>query len=250
METSRRFLATGGMHPRGWPNGRSQRRAECLIEGSEPRIELTACFAQPIERQVLDAAGEPVAGLEVTGRRYTSGVEITERAVELSAPPSRTAAVRAAGGERAELRENGALAGAVVWRWQPLHVTVEAWVEEIGPGLRRLRVDLANRIEWGDGPRERVLLLTPRATRVLIHSPDGAFASLNDPPAHLREHSAACRNEGLWPVPVGEAGDRRTMLAAPIPLEDYPSFARRSKDGSRDLVAADGWPGAGLRQAA
>jgi hypothetical protein len=45
---------------------------------------------------------------------------------------------------------------------------------------------------------------------------------LADPPSHLREHSGACHNEGLWPVLIGEASDRRTMLAAEIRLQDYP----------------------------
>ncbi len=225
MEMSRQFLARGGAYPRGCPDGPSLLRTECLIEGTDPHLEANLRFGQAIERQVLDAEGEPVDELVVTGHRYTSGEEMVQRDVQLSSLPGRTAAVRAAACERAELSENSALAGTLVWRWEPLHATVEAWTEELGPGLRRVRIDVANRLECDDGPEGRARRRTLHATHLLLHSPDGAFASLAHPPAHLREHAIACCNEGLWPVPLGEAGDRRTVLAAPVHLEDYPHVA-------------------------
>jgi hydrogenase maturation protease len=222
MEVNRRFFARGGVYPRGWPGGPSQLRAECLIEGADPQIEVTVRFEQAIRRQIVDPAGQPVEELVVTGHRYSSGEETVEREVRLTSLPNRTAAIRVAGSERTELTEGGAPAGAVVWRWEPQHGTVEAWSEEIGPGLRRVRVEIANRLEWDGGARERALLRALRSAHVVMHSPDGAFASLAEPPPRLRGEAAACRNEGLWPVPIGEAGDRRTILASPVVLEDYP----------------------------
>lgn len=222
---SRQFFASGDVYPRGWAAGPSQLRAECLIEGSDPRVELTARFAQVVERQIFDATGAPVAELVVTGRRYECGKETAEREVRLAALPDRTAAIRTAGSAQAELTERGRPAGTVVWRWEPMHGTVEAWTEELAPGLHRVEVDVANRLEWlGDEP-ERALMQTLRSTHVVMHSPDGAFVSLAHPPAHLRGQAAACHNEGLWPVPIGEAGDRRTILASPVVLEDYPPLS-------------------------
>lgn len=218
---SREFLARGDVHPRAWPGGRSELRAECLIEGSEPQIEATVRFAQTVTRHVVDADGNPVEELAVAGRRHSGGEELEEHEVRLAALPDRTAEIRTPGSRRAELREKGAPAGSLVWSWEPLHGTVEGWVEELGPGLRRVCVEVANRLEYdcedGEGARRRAL----HATHLLLHSPDGAFVSLANPPAHLRKQAADCRNEGLWPIPVGEAGDRRTVLAAPIQLEDY-----------------------------
>jgi hypothetical protein len=225
MEMSRQFFASGDVYPRGWPAGPSRLRAECLIEGGDPSVELTVRFAQVVERQIFDASGTPVAELVVTGRRYECGRETAEREVSLAALPDRTAAIRTAGSTAAELTERGERAGTVVWRWEPLHGTVEAWTEEIGPGLHRVQVDVANRLEWQGGEPERALLQALRATHVILHSPDGAFVSLANPPDHLRSQAAACRNEGLWPVPVGEAGDRRTILASPVVLEDYPPLS-------------------------
>jgi hypothetical protein len=222
MEMSRQFFASGEVYPRGWPEGRSELRAECLIEGRDPSVEVVVRFAQMVERQILDPSGKPVAELEVTGRRYESGRETAEREVRLAALPNRTAALRTSGSARAELTEKGSPAGTIVWRWEPLHGTVEAWTVEIGPGLHRVEVDVANRLEWQGNEPERALLQTLRATHIVMHSPDGAFVSLAHPPAHLRNEAAACHNEGLWPVPIGEAGDRRTMLASPVAFEDYP----------------------------
>jgi hydrogenase maturation protease len=230
MEMNRRFLDRGGIFPRGCPQGRSQLRAECLIEGGDPSVEVTVRLLQAVERQVLDAEGEPVEFLAVAGKRYATRSESVEREVRISMLPDRTATVKTAGSKQAELVENGAQAGALVWHWESMHCTVEAWIEELEPGLSRVRVDVANRLEWDGGGRERTLMRTLHSTHVVMHSPDGAFVSLTDPPRHLRDQSANCHNDGLWPVVVGEAGDRRTMLASPARLEDYPQSGLDSRN--------------------
>jgi hypothetical protein len=222
-----RQRTTCGVFPRGWPGGRSQLLTECLIEGLDPSIDVTARFVQLAERRVLDRDGNPVQDLVIAGKRYVSREEVVEHEIRIDALPNRAATVKPAGSERAELTEGGAPAGALEWRWEPLHATIEAWIEEIATGLRQVHIDVANRLEW-DGDSERATLRAFYLTAVVLHSPDGAFASLAEPPPHLREQSATCNNEGLWPVPVGEAGDRRTILASPMPLEDYPAPRRRA----------------------
>ncbi len=217
-----------GVPPRGCPEGRSQLRAECLIEGLDPTIEVMVRVRQTVERQVLDAKGEPVDFLVVAGIRYASREESVEHEVWIPSLPGRTARIEPAGTRRAELVENGVPVGALHWEREPLHATIEAWTEEIAPGLRRVQVSVANRLEWDGGESRRPLLRSFYATEVLMHSPDGAFASLADPPVHLREQSGACHNEGLWPVPIGEAGDRRTMLASQVHLQDYPQAASQT----------------------
>jgi hypothetical protein len=221
-ELRRQLSARGDVSPRALPDGRAQLHAECLIEGVEPQIEVTARFSQAIRRQIHDADDNPVESLIAAGRLYESGEELEELEVTLADLPNRTAELRKAGRRSAELRERGAPAGSIGWSWEPLHATIEAWVDEISPGLRRVRVELANRLEWDGDGGERTHLRTLHGAHLLLHSPDGAFVSLAQPPAHLRTPATECRNDGLWPVPLGEAGDRRTMLAAPLRLEDYP----------------------------
>lgn len=249
MEDRKRV--TRGVSPRGCPEGRSQLHAECLIEGFDPNVEVTVRVQQTVERQVLDAQGEPVGYLVVAGTRYASREEAVEHEVWIPSLPGRTARIEPAGERRAELVENGVTAGALTWRWEPLHATVEAWIEEIAPGLRQVQVSVANRLEWEGDESRHALMRTFYSTEVVMHSPDGAFASLADPPTHLREYSDACQNKGLWPVPIGEDGDRRTMLASQIRLQDYPHvvpqagpipFGRGSATGRRAI--------AGVRHAA
>ncbi len=220
MEDRKRFVRS--VPPRGCPEGRSQLHAECLIEGLDPNVEVTVRVRQTVERQVLDPKGEPVDFLVVAGTRYASREEAVEHEVWIPSLPGRTARIEPAGVRRADLVENGVTAGALTWEWEPLHATIEAWVDEIAPGLRRVQVSVANRLEWDGGESRQPLLRSFYSAEVVLHSPDGAFASLADPPVHLREQSGACHNEGLWPVPIGEAGDRRTMLASQIRLQDYP----------------------------
>lgn len=227
-----RQRVTRGVLPRGCPGGRSQLHAECLIEGLDPGVEVTVRIKQAVERQVLDARGEPVDHLIVAGTRYASREEAVEHEVRIPSLPGRTACIETAGERRAELVENGATAGFLSWTWEPLHATTEAWAEELAPGLHRVQVSVANRLEWEGSDARQAQMRTFYSTEVVMHSPDGAFASLVDPPPHLRTHSGACHNEGLWPVPIGEAGDRRTMFASQIPLEDYPHVLPQSHPGT------------------
>ena len=53
----------------------------------------------------------------------------------------------------------------------------------------------------------------------------GEFVSLLDPPESLQSDRRECRNEGVFPVLVGEEGQRDTVLASPIILYDYPQIA-------------------------
>jgi hypothetical protein len=175
MRVSRKSFALGGVYPCGCPKGPSQLQAECLIEGADPSVDVTVGFVQTIERQVVDAAGEPVEELVVTGRRHSTGLETVEREVQLASLPNRTAVLRTAGSERAELTERGAVAGALIWRWEHLHGTVEAWAEEIRPGLQRVQVEVANRLEWDRAEFEQNLLRTMRSTHVVMESDGGLF---------------------------------------------------------------------------
>ena len=53
----------------------------------------------------------------------------------------------------------------------------------------------------------------------------GAFVSLADPPERCATRRRPARNEGLWPVLVG---DDDTVLCSPIILEDHPRIAPES----------------------
>lgn len=65
------------------------------------------------------------------------------------------------------------------------------------------------------------------ATHAILSADEGAFVSLLEPPGAWREAAAQCANEGVWPVLAGDR-DRRTVLASPIILYDYPEVASES----------------------
>jgi hypothetical protein len=174
---NRQLFALGGVYPRGWPDRPAEMLAECLIEGNWPEVEVEARFEQTVERRILDAGDEPIAELLVTGHRYAAGEETLAKEVRLSALPDRTAVLATAGSERMELIEGGAQAGSVLWQWEPLHATVEAWSEEVRPGLHRVRVAVANRLEWQEDAPQRNRLCVLRTAQVVVESPDAAFAS-------------------------------------------------------------------------
>ena len=184
MQMNRQLFALGGIYPRGWPDRPSEMLAECLIEGASPDIEVRVRFHQVVERQVVDGDDHPVEQLVVTGHRYCSHAETLEKELRLSDLPNRTAALAKADEERMELVESGARVGAVTWHWEALHATVEAWAEEVRPGLHRVKVALANRLEWEGGAPARNLMRTLRSAQVVIESPVAAFASrVVQPPA-------------------------------------------------------------------
>jgi hypothetical protein len=95
--------------------------------------------------------------------------------------------------------------------------------------LFQLQVRVANTTSLA-GPlsRDEALMHSLISTHVVLGARDGAFVSLMDPPEGWREAAAGCRNVGVWPVLVGDEGDRDTMLAAPIILYDYPRIAPES----------------------
>lgn len=173
----RHVVSSVGVFPRGSEGPPAVLHAECLIGGIEPQIAATVRFAQAVERQVLDAAGEPIDELLVTGRRHRSGEETVEHEVRIDSLPGRTAVVRTAGGDRAELVQGGRRAGVLLWRWEPLHATVEAWIDRLGSGLHRVRVDIANRLESGEDGLEQARRRALHSTRLVLRSSTGAFAS-------------------------------------------------------------------------
>jgi len=235
----------GGVHPRAHserhPDDAWVMRAACLLEGGDDaRVEVRARFLQVVARGVArqGATGlEAVDELTVGGTRHLAWDEAVEREVvlpalslgELLAAPATVAIDLPAGRAEEALREpEGARAGAIVRTWEPLAGTLEAQAERVADGVARVSVTIANTTPWPGGGREAALRRTFCSTHAVLRAAGGAFVSQTDPPERLRAAADACRNEGCWPVLVGEPGDRSTVLASPIILEDHPRIAPES----------------------
>ena len=246
----------GGVYPRAHSEGRDddpwEMRAECLLEGpGDAVVDVRVRFLQVVERQVLaESAGGlvPVDELEVEREVYLTWEEAREREVAalglgvgaLDEPHEVEIDVPAASEREDLLDAEGVRAGAIERRWRPLVGRLEVAAVRRGPELWRLSARISNESLWPGGHREDALKQTFASTHAVLRVEGGAFASLSDPPDHVREEAEACRNQGCWPVPVGEPGDRSTLLCSPIILEDYPRVAPESPGDLFDGGEIDG----------
>jgi len=229
----------GGVYPRAHAEAREAgddpwtMQTQCLVEGSGgTRVSVGLRFLHIVWRQVVDASGEELDELSVGDERHLTWEEAVEREAALDALEldELTAGHRvpisiAAGSETEPLGSEG----AVVRSWQGLQGSLIVSAEPLGPTLYRITARVENSTPWTGGPREAALRRTFCSAHTTLHALDGgAFVSQTDPPPFLREAADACTNQGTWPVLVGEAPERHTVLSSPIILEDHPRIAPES----------------------
>ncbi|MDQ6818632.1 MAG: hypothetical protein M3018_14695 [Actinomycetota bacterium] len=239
LKNQRRFTF-GGVYPPGHseahPDDPSSMQTELLLRvAAGARVQVTLRFLQVVRRTAARGRGEelePVDQLEVGGERYLTWDEAVERELrvpELNIDQLRTGHTRpieiAGGREREDLAQG---AGALVRTWHRLAGVVRVRASETASDALRLSVEVENTTPFDGGSRELALRETFCSTHVLLHVDDGAFVSMTDPPPELTSAAAACRNQGTWPVLVGEEGRHDTVLSSPIILEDYPRIAPQS----------------------
>ena len=96
---------------------------------------------------------------------------------------------------------------------------VEFGAEEVRPGLHRLSLAIENTSPWSGADRNEAMRHTLASAHAVLSVEGGTFLS-------AIESSEPLRQDGLWPVLVGDPGT--TMLASPIILPDYPQVAPES----------------------
>jgi hypothetical protein len=205
LKNQRRFMF-GGVYPpahaAAHPDDPCTMRTEVLLEGGDPAaVDVTVRFLQ-----VVRCADH-------------------EEAVEREVGPGPIAI--AAGSEDGRA-------------WEALEGAVDVTVVPVSDGVHRIAVAIANRTPWAGGAREAVPAVMFCSTHTILHTTAGAFVSATDPPAALEDAVAACRNQGTWPVLVGEPGTRATVLSSPIILEDHPRIAPESPGDLFDAGEIDG----------
>jgi hypothetical protein len=232
-------------------------KTECLLASKEAtRLEVSARFLHVTSREILSLrqpmlelpaslspeSVEVVPELCADGQSFVTWQEAVEREVNL-APQ----ALKGIAGANSRLtfefpatenlepikEQKGLIAGIMRRRRERLAGEILLEAEEIKPGLFKVTVKILNHTPVPVPElenQEAVLLRTLASTHTILHSEEGEFVSLMDPPESLRELAAACKNEGTWPVLVGdeETADRSTMLSSPIILYDYPKIAPES----------------------
>ncbi|MFE9644967.1 hypothetical protein ACFYO0_12760 [Streptomyces sp. NPDC006365] len=150
-----------------------------------------------------------------------------------------TVPVEAAAGE--DIEPLPGHAGRVVRRREEARASVTLTAERLADDVCRLRVRTANagRAPEPRATRDEALRRALIATHTLIGGDGVEFVSLIDPPADLREHARACRNEFTFPVLGGEPPTGPVLLSAPIILPDHPQVAPESPGDLHDAAEID-----------
>jgi hypothetical protein len=219
-------------------------RSECLLQGTTAsRVEVRVRCLQVVERSVEEMAkGEfrPVKSLTVDGRTFYSWQEAVERetaipssAVEdlLSQPVTVPLQLPASAAEEVLADSRGAVVGRILRTQQAIDGSITLEAHAAAPDIFKITVWVANTtpIERpAQITRDSALLRSLVSAHVVLGVENGEFVSLLDPPEALRPAVDDCHNQGVFPVLVGEANQRDTMLASPIILYDYPQIAPES----------------------
>ncbi|HEV7996156.1 MAG TPA: hypothetical protein VGP52_07850 [Stellaceae bacterium] len=235
----------GGVFPRAWAETEGgdpwHMQTQCLLRGNaDAAVEVRVCFLQIVVREVykLDLQGDDA---EAAGEKVAAPVpweEAIEREIvvpELPIVGLRDGPVSVPFdipevSEREPVADAGLVAGYVMRTAAALRGSIAIAADEVAGGVYRLSVRIENTTPWpvGKRRRENAQRSALASTHTILGVRDGAFLSLIDPPAELREAAAACVNQGAWPVLVGGEWDSDTMLAAPIILYDNPRIAPES----------------------
>jgi hydrogenase maturation protease len=130
---------------------------------------------------------------------------------------------------------------AVERRQEAVEGTVEISAEKLNGDLFKVVVVVQNTTSFLEqlSGRDAVLMHSMVSTHAVLGIKGGEFLSLLEPPEGLRELADSCRNIGVWPVLVGDPGDRDTILASPIILYDYPQIAPESSGDLFDGTEID-----------
>jgi hypothetical protein len=247
----------GGVFPRDFEGRQGDScvmRSETLLgSAAGVRLDVHVRFLQMVERAV-GALVDPVVAwppacepemtlaprLKVGDREYTSWDEAVERELvlkdlvvdEMAETPRLTPFSFAASRELEPIRDYGGVVVAVLARAaKAIEGVIEVAADEVHAGLMRVSLRIENTTPLSPSElldRDQAQRRAFVSTHAILATRGGAFVSLFDPPAELREAAARCENRGAFPVLVGEDGASDAMLSSPIILYDYPQIAPES----------------------
>jgi hypothetical protein len=227
-----------------------------ISESEDASIEISARFLQVVTREVL-ALPEPILDLpealdttslrvvpqlEVEKQRYSTWQEAIEREVILpaqrlfligDASSSLPFSFLSSNNLEPIRNHQGSIVALIRRRQEALAGAIELAAKRLDPRVTRITAKIVNQTPVPEPDLEdqdAVLMRSFASTHTVLHLEGAEFVSLMDPPPGLRESARSCKNEGTWPVLVGDekAGDRRTILSSPIILYDYPKIAPES----------------------
>lgn len=247
----------GGVFPERYSTARGGddpwlTQTECLLEADAGAgLDVQVRFLHVIARELGVPHGDGFAivpELTVGDRRHVAGEETTEREVTVAGLPledlltaPRQVGIDIPTGQDTEWLTDsaGQRAGAVLRSWQAVNGRVEILAERVSEEHVRVTVRTLNTTPWSGTSRPEALKRALVSTHTVLQVRGGRFVSLMDPPDQLTYLTSTCRNIGSWPVLIGVAGERHTVLSSPIILYDYPRIAPESPGDLFDATEID-----------
>jgi len=254
---NQRRWTLGGVFPRAYSEaGHADdawlMRTECLVQAEAgATFDVTVRLLHVVDRavaRVVDGVATFADSITIGDETFLAWEEAVEREVIVPTiylgtdePLHVRVPVEFPGGESNEqLRDaDDTVAGLLVRRWKGIAGFVDVYRIRLLPGVYKLCVDITNTSPWNGEPRQQVLRRTFVSTHSVLHVVRGELVSLVDPPHALSALSAQCENIGTWPVLVGNAARRDTVLSSPIILSDYPEVATESSTDFFDRAEGD-----------
>jgi hypothetical protein len=187
-----------------------------------------------------EASFKSVEFLHVASQQYQSWQEAAER--EVVAPGiklsdllkrSRMQDFEFSGGREVQplAETDGRIAGVLVRLQQSICGQIELSAEELSTGLFKLTCRTTNRTILENPQtcdRSNAQMHSMASTHAILNLEGAEFISSIDPPEKWKAFAGQCNNIGCFPVLVGAAPRRDTMLCSPIILYDYPQIAPES----------------------
>ena len=229
---------------------RSSSLTEVLVDGADPRLRVTVRFLQ-VQRRTVERADDgtfvAVESLETADATYVGWDEARACEVELTVPDGAgEQVVGVEGGHDVELVTDaaGTPVGRLVRVREPVQVGVVTELRRpVSPyavAVLTLRVENRTPAAQHPGPsRPEWLRRALVACHLVVEVEAGRFLSLLDPPEWAVSLAAECRQEGLFPVVAGPAGQAAVVLASPIILYDHPEIAPESATAFFDALEVD-----------
>jgi hypothetical protein len=112
-----------------------------------------------------------------------------------------------------------------------LQIALTIAAQKLEDGAWKLRLEVQNTSplpSGADAKRDEALPASFVSAHLLLGITGGEFISLLDPAEAYRASVAACSQQGVFPVLVGEEPQRGMMFCSPIILYDYPKIAPES----------------------
>jgi hypothetical protein len=225
-------------------------QTECLLQAnSDCRVEIRVRFLHLIERTLgklqkplpqweagLDPEFEPVDRLEVAGQMLQPWQEAEEREIVLEFGKSELLSGQAhtftfTGARRLEPVPAESVTSLIIRTTETVSGVIEVSAEYVASYVMKLTVRVRNGTPFEDAKqkdRHQALKRSLLSAHVVLGGTSGEFISLLEPPGRFRDLPSRCQNIGAFPVLVGEAGSRDTVLSSPIILYDYPQIAPES----------------------